>query len=359
MKVVIFAGGVGKRLWPLSRKSFPKQFQKLFANETTLENSYKTIKDLFSPEDIYISTNSDYADYVFDVIPNLPNENLIIEPEARDTGAAVAYAALKIAEKFPHEPMVIRWQNSLIKNPHKFQQLLKSANEMFMQGMVNLIYLGVPSKYPNTGVGYIQLGKQLINHSDDTAVFDFLGFKEKPDLLTAKHYQDQGGYVWNPGCYITTPAYVLDQLSKVNPEFFSHIQKIKDSVDEHSLSEAFTDIPKKSIDYVLWEKLSPEGIKVIVGDYDWHYVSTWSELKHALQVQPESNVVEGNVIVKDSFNSLIYNYSKDKLVTVIGVEGINIVQTDDAILVCSSKDAALVKELVTELEQDSERLKYL
>jgi len=124
MKIIIFAGGAGKRLWPVSRANKPKQFQKIYGDETSLENSFNTIKGKFDIQNIFVSTGADFVEDVLKTLPNLPPKNLILEPVSRDTGPAVAYAMLKISEKYPNEPVVIRWQNSLIKDPVAFVKAL-------------------------------------------------------------------------------------------------------------------------------------------------------------------------------------------------------------------------------------------
>lgn len=353
MKIVIFAGGVGKRLWPLSRPSMPKQFQKLFGEETSLENSYTTIKAAFDPEDIFISTNREYVEHIFEVIPELPRDHVIVEPATRDTAAAVAFAALHIQEKYPNEPLVIRWQNSLIKDSQKFVEALNYANKLFNEGKSELIYLAVPAKYANTGVGYIELD-QVIEQNGNCQLINFAGFREKPNQEVAESYVNAGNYMWNPGCYITTASYLLSKLKQVSPDFYRHVEEMKSALassnKDEDLAAVFSRIEKKSIDYVLWEKLSPADAKVVMCDYDWHYVSTWQDLKIALQTKPKMNVVEGLVELKEAENSLVYNYDQQKVVTVVGLENILVVQTKDALLICHGDKASKVKDLVSGMD---------
>lgn len=362
MKIVIFAGGVGKRLWPLSRPSMPKQFQKLFGNETSLENSYNTIKRAFNPEDIFISTNKEYVEHVFQVIPELPRDHVIVEPATRDTAAAVAFAALHIQEKYPNEPLVVRWQNSLIKNSEKFVEALNYANKLFLQGKSELIYLGVPAKYANTGVGYIEL-ETKVEESGSCKLHNFAGFREKPNSEVAESYVRAGNYTWNPGCYITTATYLLNKLEQVSPDFYKHVEEMKQALASNNVEEqllnAFNKIEKKSIDYVLWEKLSPTDAKVVVCDYDWHYVSTWQDLKMALQTNSQENIIDGLVELKDTENSLVYNFDNQKLVTVVGLENIVVVQTKDALLICHGDKAGKVKDLVAGMEENQSLVEFV
>lgn len=360
MKIIIFAGGQGKRLWPLSRKKTPKQFQKIFGEETTLENSFNTISKKFRPEDIFISTGEEFVEDVYRAIPSLPKENLILEPESRDTAAAVAYAMLRISQKFPDEPVVIRWQNSLIKDPEQFIKTLDFADDIFKNNEAELVYLAVPVKFPNTGVGYIKLGNKVREGENEIQLYEFQSFKEKPDQTKAEEYFKSEFYCWNPGCYITTPKYLLDKLEIYAPEIFSSIKRIGDSIgmtNEHEvIVSEFKKIEKISIDYALWEKLPAEGVKVVRSDYQWNYVSTWSDLKKALQNSQEENILKGGVEIIDSSNCLVYNYDKEKTIAIVGLEGIQVIDCGDSLLICSEDSSSKVKELVSKLEEKSPHL---
>lgn len=356
MKIIIFAGGTGKRLWPVSRANNPKQFQKIYGNETSLENSFNTIKQKFGLSDIFVSTGNDYVEDVLRTLPNLPPSNLILEPSSKDTGAAVAYAMLKVSEKYPNEPVVIRWQNSLIKNPARFITALNDAEKLFESGEAKFVYLTVPSKFPNTNVGYIQAAFERKSEVENNDIRQFIRFTEKPDEATADQYQKDDSYFWNPGCYITTPKFVLDSFEKYNSDFYNNfIKPIHASLGSRSewdeTRKAFDAVKKESIDYALWEKLPSEGIKVVACDYDWNYVSTWADIKAALTNSKEENYTQGKVILNQTTNSLIANFT-NKLVSVTELEGVVVVVTDDAILVTSKSKAGKVKDLVAKLEAE-------
>jgi mannose-1-phosphate guanylyltransferase len=347
MKIIIFAGGIGKRLWPLSTKKTPKQFQKLFNNETSLENSFNIIKQKFAVEDIFVSTNKAYADQVYEVIPNLPKENLIIEPESRDTGPAIANAMQVIAKRFPNEPVVIRWQNSLIKDVQAFLNALSDAQEVFEKKEADFVYLCVPARYPNTGVGYIKYGKKLKDSNASMGIYEFKGFTEKPDLTTAQRYIDEGNYGWNPGCYVTTPKFVLDELKRTNPTFY-----------ENLINENFLQLDKISIDFLLWEHLNPENIKVVLAEYGWYYVSTWADLKAALENSQDDNITKGNVTCYEASDNLAFNFENKKLLALVGTNNIAVINTPKAVLVLDKSKASEVKQLLKELE-NSDLQEYL
>ncbi len=363
MKVVIFAGGYGSRLWPLSKRKSPKQFQPLYGAETSLANSFRVTKKIVPASDIYVSTGADFAELVSQALPELPQENIIIEPAVRDTAPAVAYAMARLSKKFADEPVLIRWQNSLIKNEEKFIETVRTANSAFTSKCAEFIYISVPAKFANTTVGYIRFGKKKEDYGDGITLHDFKGFTEKPDPQTAAKYFDAGDYGWNPGCYITSPSFVLKELAKHRPEFHQQLSEIISTLgtdfESKTVQKIYPELEKTSIDYFLWEKLQNEDIKVILSDYDWHYVSTWKDLKRALE-KIETDVVKvGNVYTKDSSDSLVYNYDDTKLVAVFGVENLVVVNTGDSILVCSQEQAGKLKELMAEMEAKDDTRKYL
>ena len=356
MKLIIFAGGIGTRLWPLSRKNSPKQFHKIFGDETSMENSYNTIKKAFNPEDIFVSTGIDYVEHTKEVIPEIPEENIIVEPMVRDTAAAIAYAMLRISEKFPDEPVVIRWQNSLIKDPEAFIGALNEADQVFQNKEADFVYLTVPSRYPNTAVGWIKMDEKVRDLDNALGLYDFGGFTEKPDADTAQEYHDSGQYGWNPGCYITTPQFVLNSFKAKAPEFYEPMMRIKEAFGKENewdvITEEFEKIEKISIDYALWEKLDHDGIKVVLADYGWFYVSTWKDLKIALQKETLDNITQGEVLTRDSNNNIIYNSDPDSFVTTFGVNDLAIINTPDGLLVCSMEKAEKIKELLAQIKDE-------
>lgn len=356
MKVIIFAGGLGKRLWPVSRSKNPKQFQKIYGNETSLENSFNTIKNKFDVNDIFVSTGADFVEDVLKTLPNLPPSNLILEPMSKDTGPAVTYAMIKIHQKFPNEPVLIRWQNSIIKNTAAFIKAIGDAEKLFLDNEAQFVYLAVPSKFPNTNVGYIQATFEKLLPKTHNEVRKFVRFTEKPDIDTAKQYQKSNDYFWNPGCYITTPNFVLNSLKEYNKEMFDDfvvpIRNALGTEKEWDVTRiCFDNAKKESVDYLLWEKLPSKGIKVIKTDYDWHYVSTWSDIKDALVHEHDSNFVVGDTLLGNVKNSVVANFSNKKILAAYEIKDLIIVSTDDAVLVISKDNAGKVKELVSELEK--------
>lgn len=352
MKIVIFAGGIGKRLWPLSRKDTPKQFQKIFNEETSLEHAYKPLVEAFGIENVYISTGEDFVEHTQKALPELKKENIIVEPLSRDNGPAVAFSMNKIAQSFPNEPVVIRWQNSLIKDNNSFISALLEAENILENKEASLIYLGVPSRYPNTNLGHIKLGEKIRDLKNAIALHKFDSFVEKPSIEKATQYHESRSFLWNPGCYVTTPNFILNNLRSTSPEIMQFIDQINENASDEYIKEIYTKMPKISIDYALWEKLSPEGVMVVEAEYGWNYISTWSDVKKALSNFEGDNVSLGQTKVFESSDTLSYNYCNDKLLCTVGLKGINVISTDDAILVISDEYSAKLKDLLGSLEGD-------
>jgi len=352
MKVIIFAGGMGKRLWPISTPESPKQFQKIFNDQTSLEHAYNPLRDEFGVENIFISTTEDFAQKTVETLKDFNPDNLILEPSTRDNGPAVAFAMNKISEKYGNEPIVIRWQNSVITNPKAFINAIRDAEKIINNKQADLVYLGVPSRYPNTSLGHIKIGDKLSDSENTMWFYEFEGFVEKPNLETAQKYHDSGNYLWNPGCYITTPNFILESLKITSPEISFVLDLINNEKDKLKIKELYSQMPKISIDYALWEKLNKQGIVVVKAEYGWYYISTWLDIKNFL-LQNNLSTLKGDVKQLNSSNVLAFNYNSKQKLCLVGVNGINVICTENAILVVSDEEVANVKKLVEELDKNN------
>ncbi len=360
MKAVVFAGGLGSRLWPLTRKNLPKSFLKIIGDETPLENSLQGIYKTFKKEDVYISASITDKESILTTLPDLSENQLILEPCVKGNGPGVAYAMTRLAEKYPNEPVVIRWTNSVVKDNEMFAKILDVAKQMIEHKEANLVFVAAKSKYPNPNVGYIHLANSKI--TEDVEIGDFLGFVEKPKLEKAIEYQKAGGYSWDTGFYVTTPQYILGILEQYQPEYYKRFMRIKESFGKENESEVtrreFEEMETIAVDYLLWENLKPEGVNVLVGDYGWSYISTWGQLKKALEENEKEIVTKGLVKPLESENSLVYNMEEGKLISLVGAKDLVVVNTKDALLITTIDEAQKVKDLVNELKADKDLGKF-
>ncbi|MCS7092928.1 MAG: sugar phosphate nucleotidyltransferase [Patescibacteria group bacterium] len=349
MKAIIFAGGTGTRLWPLSRKKSPKQFEKIVDDQSTLQLAVKRLIPAFDYEDIYISTNFLYQKIVKKQLPKIPDQNLIFEPEKRDVGPAVGLAIGIIEKKFPDKPVVILWSDHLVKDVDRFKKVIIKSASLIEKERDKIIFIGHKPRFPSVNLGYINFGKQ-IRRLDDVSFYEFNGFKYKPDEKTAKKFFISGHHCWNLGYFVTMPSFVSGCFKKFAPELYQKLKKIIDAYGTSDylriLERVYQELPSVSFDNLILEKLNPEEGLVVVEDIGWSDVGSWEALKEALQNYEEENVVRGKVFLKDVKDSLIYNYQFDKLVVAVDLDENIVVNTNDVILIAKKKSISKIKEMV-------------
>lgn len=359
MKIVIFCGGVGSRMWPMSRKNKPKQFQKLVGSRTMFEQTIKRVKRGFSPKDIFVSTGKEYAGLVREQAPEIPKQNIIIEPMMRDNTAAVGYALVYLHKKYPQALMAAIWgADHIVKNEEVFIKALKAA-EKVCENKRCIVKVDVSPTFPSTQLGYVKIGKS-IDSVDDFQIFEFKKHCEKPDLKTAKKFLESWNYLWNTGYFVWPIEFALNLYKKYSPKTHRSLKIIEKAIDTPSfktiLEKEYAKIEKKSIDYVIFEKLNSKEQLVIPADLGWADVGAWNVLKDQLSKNSE-NIESGLHLEIDTSDSLIYGPPK-KLITTVGLKDMIIVDTQDALLICPKDRAADVKNIVKKIEEKKLK-KYL
>jgi mannose-1-phosphate guanylyltransferase len=351
MKVIIFAGGVGTRLWPLSRKNTPKQFEKIIGDKSTLQLAVDRLQPDFKPEDIYISTGKKYEEIVRSHLPQIPAENFIFEPEMRDVGPAVGVAAGIIAKKYPNSPVAIIWSDHFVKKERRFREVLTFAKDLVLKDQDSLVFIGQRARFANQNLGWIEFGEET-GDIRDTKIFRFKRLIYRPSLEDAQKFLESQNFAWNPGYFVTTPKFLLSQYEKFAPELFEGIMKIQKSVGESNydkvLQEVYPKFEKISFDNAILEKIDPKHVFVIAADLGWSDVGAWEALKEALQTSTDENVTKGKVLVEDSSDNLVFNYT-DQLVVGIDLTKMIIINTDDVMLVCPKDSVPKIKKLVESL----------
>ncbi len=351
MKIIIFAGGTGKRFWPVSRKQAPKQFSPLISGKPLLRLRIDTLLKSYNAEDIFISTGKHYEKEVKEIAPELPVENLILEPEMRDTGPAVTLAVTYVHHRYPQDLISIQWSDHLVKDELTFVTALREAEEITASKEgVGVTFVTVPARFASPHRGYIHFGEEIKRVSKNIVFREFKEFKEKPDEKTAEKYLKDGSYGWNPGYWIVKPEYFLDKVTHSTPE----IVEICDEIVQSGFSEAslqkFTKLEKISADYTFAENVQAEEAMVLWSEFGWSDVGEWIALKEALQERSDSNVVKGKVQDLESQDSIIYNLDDTKLVATIGLESMVVVNTKDVVAVFHKDDNTKLKQFLAELE---------
>jgi len=349
MKAIIFAGGTGTRLWPLSRRNSPKQFEKIIGNRSTLQLAVERLYPDFAPTDIYVSTNIAYKNIVKDQLPNIPEKNFIFEPEKRDVGPAVAFAMGKLLKDGVDEPVVILWSDHLVKHEKKFKILLKKAAGFLKQNNKRIIFIGHKPRFASENLGWIHYGHSI--HSEDAvSFFTFDGFKYKPDKKTAEEFYNSGHHAWNLGYFVTTPSYIYEAFHKYAPRVYNAVEDILKTYGtkqfEQTLLKKYGSIDSVSFDNAVIEKLDKSEAATVVEDIGWSDVGAWEALKEALENNPDENITRGRVYLEYSRDSLVYNYEGKKLIVGVDLEGLLVVNTGDVLLVARKSSVPKIKEIV-------------
>ncbi len=351
MKAVIFAGGVGTRLWPLSRKKSPKQFEKIVGDKSTLQLAIGRIQPDFTWSDIYVATGKSHVQLVQNQLHKLPPDHVIGEPEMRDVGPAVGLMAGILTKVAPLEPMVILWSDHLVKNETLFKSILLSAGEVIKNNPNKIIFVSQKPRFASDNLGWIEYGKQTTT-LNNIPFYSFIDFQYKPDKKTAKRYFESGHHAWNVGYFVTTPTFLWEQYKKFAPNLYQGLSRIVNEFHTskfyEKLDEIYPTLEKIHFDNAILEKLNPSDALVVSENIEWSDIGAWEALKEALQESDDKNVTLGKVMLQDTNDSLVYNYT-DKLIATIDLDDMLVVNTNDVLLVCKKSSVAKIKTLVENL----------
>lgn len=349
LKLALFCGGAGTRMWPLGRAAKPKQFQPLLVGKSTFELTVERVLKGFAQEAIFPVVSRDYVGFVAQQAPQIPLENIIIEPEPRDTFAAVGLTAAILSSKFGNTTVASLWSDHLIKNDKVFLKSLTSAAKIANLEH-KMVEIGVRPTFPSTQLGYIQVGK-MVKTIDGMAIFEFLKQIEKPEVKEAAEFVKSWEYLWHVGYAVWETSTMLKFYKRLQPETATILEKITKTREETRIAKLYSQIPKVSIDFAILEKLDTSDRLVISADLGWADVGSWDVLKDELSPNSLATVISGNVLNFDSKNCLIYEITDGKIVAASGISDLIIVDTPDALLVLPKEKAADVKKIVAKLKE--------
>jgi mannose-1-phosphate guanylyltransferase len=353
MKIVLFAGGVGSRLWPLSRKNKPKQFGKIIANRSMLQIAVHKLFPEFDWKDIYISTGKQFESVVREQLPLLPKDNLIVEPEMRDVGPAVGFVIAQFFKKNPNEPITLLWgSDHLVKKEALFRKTLRIAERLILNDPQKIVFIGQKPRFANQNVGYIEFGKELQKISD-IPVYEFTGFKYTPPMEDTKRFAFDNHHAWNLGYFTTTPKFLWGLFKKFSPELYNKLLKIYDAygTDNYQkvLNAVYPTIDKISFDNAILERMEHQSGMVLSIDMQWSDIGAWEAMKEALSKTEAENVTKGKVLLTDCRDSILHN-DTSQLVVGIDLDGLVVVNTNDVILVCPKESVPKIKKIVISLK---------
>lgn len=327
---ILMAGGVGSRFWPVSTTDFPKQFHDMLGSgETLIQKTFSRLSKLIPVENILILTNERYNHIVLEQLPQVKPEQVVLEPAMRNTAPCILYASLKIQKLNPDAVMVVAPSDHWIEDEHAFTQNLQQCFD-FCEKENALMTLGIQPTFPNTGFGYIEYDK-----ADSNVVKKVNQFREKPDYETAKHFLEQGNFLWNGGIFIWSVQAITTAFEQFQPamnSLFLQGQSVYNTSGEASfIQENYPQAENISIDYAILEKAS--NVYVLPATFDWNDLGTWGSLHEKLDKDDQNNaVVNATVILENASNNIIRAEGK-KLVIVDGLDDFIIVDKDDVLLI--------------------------
>lgn len=354
---IIMAGGLGKRLWPESRVTYPKQFMNLEGGESFLQASYRRASDLFGVENVFLVVREELKGAVINQLPQICSRNIITEPQGKDTAPCIGLASVWIKKKRGDEAMVVLPADHLIRNEKRFAQIILAAAAQAEKGF--LVTIGIKPTRAETEYGYLQVGEKL-EDLDGIALLKVERFTEKPSYKKAREFFEQGNFLWNAGIFAWKPTTILREMETHLPGLHQGLMKIEKVLgtnkEKEVVKEAYFSFPKISIDYGVMEKAS--SVVAVPGDFFWDDIGNWKALERILERDEERNIIGGLVEKMSSSNCILIN-REDKILGVIGLSNLIIINTKGGLLVVGKEEAHKVKDLVNGLLGDEELKEYL
>lgn len=340
---LIMAGGKGTRFWPLSTKEKPKQFLNLIGDETMIQMTINRIKPIIPIERIFICTGEMYVDLVKDQLPELPERNIIVEPEGRNTTPCIALSAMVMNRYYTNFNMVVLPSDHLIQDEEEFRNTLLAADSFVQKNGKAIVTLGMNPTRPEVGYGYIKSSNEVLK-SNDFRVIKVDAFVEKPNLETAKKYLREGNYLWNGGMFIWSINNVVDQIKMYSPNTYNALLSVT-NVSEESLQKTINENYKNteaiSIDYAVLEK--SQDVYVVPSNFGWDDVGSWEALDRYRDKDELGNVLVGECKAVKANNNLVV--SSNSKVVVEGLSDIYVIENNGKVLVGQKANVANVKEL--------------
>lgn len=349
MYAVIMAGGRGTRFWPRSRKRTPKQLLNIAGKGSMIRETVARIRPLVKPEEILVVIGRIIEDEVKRQLPEVPVENIIVEPVGRSTAACIGLAALYIKRKDEEAVMAVLPADHVIKHVEQFRQIMAAAERMAFKDHY-LVTIGIRPTHPETGYGHIHFGEE-VKVVDGQPIYKVLEFTEKPSLELAEQFMATGEYLWNSGMFFWKLSTIFENLRVHMPQLYDGLVKIEKALgtprEQEVIESVYQSLESVSIDYGVMEKA--ERVVVIPAGLGWSDVGSWTALEEVRDKDPQGNVFVGDHINIDTRDSIVF--SPEKLVATIGLKDIIVIETEDALLICPKERAQEVKHIVELLEE--------
>lgn len=338
----IFAGGQGTRLWPLSRRATPKQFEPFFEGKSTLQLAVDRVRP-FGMNDLFISTNERYVDLVRSQVPDILDEHIFYEPAKRDLAAAVCLTLLRLKARGAVGAVAVLWADHVLQRTDVFAKALKKAEALVEQQSERLVFLAETPRFANHNLGWMRLGEE-----EEPGVHAFCEWKYRPSVETCHIMFQSGDWRWNPGYFVFDLDFVLALYERHQPVLLHALQAMM--CDEEQLKAHYEELEALHFDNAILEKLEPKQAVVLPIDMGWSDPGTLYAMKELLALSEEGNVERGRVVTHNTRDTFVYNANDAQLVTTVGLDGVIVVNTKDSILVCDKRSVPEIKELLAKLD---------
>jgi mannose-1-phosphate guanylyltransferase len=346
LRAVILCGGRGERFWPKSRRSFPKQFISLFGNRSLVQATSDRIRPLCPlSRQVFVAP----AEFRQVLREQVPGAGAVFEPVGRNTAPAIGLAAAYLHKRDPKTTMVVLPADHLIENRKEFVRNVKLAAQLAQQGL--LVTFGIPPDRPDTGYGYIGLGKEIVRHTAGVplAAYKVLGFREKPSAHKAREYVAAGNFAWNSGMFVWRVDAILDAMRQHMPEFSAALQTFAKAIgtkrEAVALKRLYARTQSISIDYAVMEKAA--NVAAVRATFDWDDVGSWLAVGRHGSPDQAGNAANGLLVAKDTRDCIVD--TDTGLVACLGVEGLVIVRAGDAVLVAKRDELGNIKQLLADI----------
>lgn len=341
-KIVIMAGGIGSRFWPMSTPEYPKQFIDVMGcGKSLIQLTVDRFLPLCDIEDFWIVTSEKYIDIVKNQLPDIPESNILAEPEARNTAPCIAYACWKIRKKFPDANIVVTPSDALVINTTEFERVIRKAMG-FTEKSHSIVTIGIKPSRPETGYGYICANKTEVC----SEIFKVNAFKEKPDYETACRYLEDGNYLWNAGIFVWNVDTITSEIKQHTPDLADIMDKMAEDFytekESETVKRLFPTCQKISIDYAVMEKA--KEIYTIPADFGWSDLGSWGSLHSLLPQDNNKNAAVGNNVKLYNCNNCIVHTSEEKTVVLEGLENYIVAEKNGRLLVCRLENEQMIKE---------------
>jgi mannose-1-phosphate guanylyltransferase len=356
MFAVIMAGGKGARFWPRSREKMPKHLLDILGDRTIIQETVERIRPLVPAERTLIVTGQSHAAELMRQLPEIPAENILIEPVGRNTAPCIGLAALHIQRRAGDAVMLVLPSDHRIGDEDGFRRVMKAAAQA-AESKDCLVTIGIRPTGPETGYGYLEQGEHFAAIGEDH-LFHVRSIREKPPREEAERFLAQGGFFWNSGMFAWKASTILQSIGRHLPDLDRGLAKIREAIgtdrEADVLGRTYRELPSVSIDYGVMEKA--RDVLIVPGSFGWSDLGSWDALWEVSRKDGRDNAVRGSFIGIDAARSLVH--SPGKLVALVGVEDLLVVETDDALLICRRGRSQDVKKVVETLEKEG-REEYL